>query len=262
MTNSTLEFYKEESATEQMPIDKRLFRAAVLKDGLLVLEMHHALFDHWSSQFIFTDAISILRGQKPVSRAPFSYFVGYQQTKHDEAARRFWKIYLDNATPSILEVPLSEEEPLPRALASPLRNSPSMFCSTYGIALGTLLHAAWALTLSAQLNSSDILFVTAFPGRDADIKNILTPSGLILSTVPMRVRIDENLSVLAFIGAVQNNLWTLSKYAHSSLRNALVDGRLRADSFITIVNILVTKPAFPDDSPLVSVMTHADNFMQ
>ena len=262
MSNSSLEAYNARMANGDMPLDGPLVRAAVLKDNLLVLDMHHALFDQWSSQFIFADAIAILQDQEPVSRSPFSTYVAYQQSRHDEEAKDFWKEYLGGATPSLLDIPASEKASLPLALVSPLKTSPVVFCSTYGITLGTLLHAAWALTLSAELKSSDILFMTAFSGRDANIEGILTLNGPTLCTVPMRVQIDESISALAFVKAVQNNLWTLSTYAHSGLRNALVDGGLRADAFNTMVNVLVGKQAFPEDSPLLPIMTHADNFTQ
>ena len=262
MKSSTLESYKQESSTRNISIEESLVRAAILEDNLLVVDMHHALFDHWSSQFIFSDAISILLGQEPVFRAPFNCFVAYQQTLDNETFRHFWKSYLENARASLLELPTTNDEFSPRAVVSQLKTSPSEFCSMHGITLGALLHAAWALTLSMWLNSPDVLFLTAFSGRDAEIDNILTLNGPTLGTVPMRIRINENISVLTFAKAVQENLWTLSKYAHSGLRNALADSGLRADSFNTMVNVLVSKQDFPDDSPLRPVEAHTENFTQ
>lgn len=262
MSNSSLESYNARMADEDMELDGPLIRAAVLKDSLLVLDMHHALFDQWSSQNIFTDAISILQGQDPVSRSPFSAYVAYQQSRHNDEARDFWKGYLGGATSSLLEIPVSEKVSRSLALVSSFQTSPAAFCSTHGITLGTLLHAAWALTLSAELNSTDVLFMTAFSGRDAAVEGILTLNGPTLCTVPMRVHIDKSASVLAFTKAVQTNLWTLSTYAHSGLRNALVDGGLSADAFNTMVNVLVGKQAVPEDSPLLPIVAHGDNFTQ
>jgi len=262
LSDLSLESYRKESANEEMSLDEPLVRAAVLKDDLLVLDMHHALFDHWSSQFIFTDAISILHGREPVYRLPFSTYVAYQQRQHDASARDFWRGYLDAATPSVLDIPVSAERSLPLAIVSPLKASLPAFCSAHGTTLGTVLHAAWGLTLYTQLNSSDVLFLTGFSGRDADIEGILTLNGPTLCTVPMRIHIDGNTSMLTFTKAVQTNLWMLSRYAHSGLRNALADGGLRADAFNTMVNVLVSRQAFPEDSPLVPIVTHEDNFTQ
>lgn len=265
LTNKTLESYMQESACEEMSLDDSLIRAAILNDDVLVLEMHHSLFDFWSSQFIFTDAISILQGQQPISRMPFSTYVAYQQSQHDVEARIFWKTYLESATPAILDLSSTKDllnQPTSFNLISQVRAGLSEYSSSHGITLGTLLHAAWALTISVHLHSADVLFMTAFSGRDAAIDGILTLSGPTLCTVPMRVQIDSTLTMLAFTKSVQDNLWTLSKYAHSGLRNALATGGLRADAFNSMVNILVKPQSVPEDSPLVPVFTHGDNFTQ
>lgn len=262
MSDSTLDFYNAQMHNEDMPLDGPLVRGAVLRDNLLVLDMHHALFDHWSSQFIFIDAISILQGREPIIRSPFSTYVAYQQSRHDVAAKSFWKNYLSGATPSVLDIPVSETVFLPSAMVSPLKISPLAFCSSHGVTLGALLHAAWALTLSTELDVPDVLFLTAFSGRDADIEGILALNGPTLCTAPMRVHVDDDVSALAFTKAVQQNLWTLSQYAHSGLLSALMESELRPDAFNTMVNVLVSKQAFPDDSPLLPVHTHGNNFIQ
>ena len=260
--DSTLESYLRASADEEMSLDEPLVRVTIVKGDLLVLGMHHALFDHWSSQNIIMDAISILQGQEPITRAPFNTYIAYQQERHNEEAKSFWKGYLSAAKPSILDIPASKGASVPLALSASLTVSPEKFCNTNGITVGALFHAAWALTLSVQARTSDVLFLTELSGRDADIEDILTLDGPTLCTVPMRVSVDEKLSALEFTKAVQKNLWTLSRYAHSGLRNALVDGNLHADAFNTMVNILVSKQSVPDDSPLVPVLTHSDNFTQ
>src|SRR5204862_7541942 len=112
---------------------------------------------------------------------------------------------------------------------------------------GTLIHAAWALTLSIRLHSADVLFTTAFSGRDANIDGILSLNGPTLCIVPMRVNIDGSSSMLAFTKSVQNNLWTLSRYAHSGLRQSLAAGGVRAHAFNTMVNILVKTQNLPED---------------
>lgn len=248
--SSTLKSYMEESANEDMPLDEPLVRAAIVAGDLLVLDMHHALFDHWSSQNIFTDAISILRGQKPISRAPFSTYVAYQQTRHDEEAKRFWKDDLSNAKGSVLTMPASMGSSSPLVVSSSITKSLSNFCKANGITMGALFHAAWALTLSAQLKTSDVLFMTGFSGRDADVEDILMLDGPTLCCVPMRVSVDGSLSALTFTKAVQKNLWNLSRYAHSGLRNALVDGGLNANVFNTMINVLVSTQGVADDSHL------------
>lgn len=238
-----------------------LIRAEVLNHQLLILEMHHALFDFWSGQFLLEDANAILSGQHPVNRTPFNAYVDWQAKQRTPKTANFWRQYLEGAKPSNLGI-MEPESITGTAYVANLKGSPISFCSTHGISLGAVVHAAWALTLARQLQLSDVLFLSAFSGRDAQVDGILDLLGPTICTVPMRIRIDENASALDFIKDVQSNLWKVSRYAHTGLKAALVDGRLETDSFNTMINVLVKRKVRMEDAPLIPVLEHGDNFTQ
>lgn len=255
--------FLRESAGIEMPLDEPLIRAAVVEDELLVLEMHHGLFDFWSSQFIIEDTIAILEGRSIIPRLPFSSYVAYQQRTHDDKAKDFWKSYLQSAAPTILDFTTeSSRNAEPLVLTSALGNGLAEYSHAHGVTMGAVVHAAWALTLASALGSKDVTFLAAFSGRDADMDGILSLDGPTLCTVPMRVLVDEDVSTISFTKGVQRNLWKLSKFAHTGTRNALANGLLKQDAFNTMVNILVKLPDFLDQSPLVPIVTHGDNFTQ
>lgn len=258
----SLSKFLEESKQQGMAIDEPLIRGTVLNEELLVLEMHHALFDFWSSQFVLADAIAVLEGKTPTSRLPFSTYVAYQQSAHDELAKDFWKSYLGQAPPTILDIPKAAESEEPFVLEADIGGSLSELTDSHGVTMGTALHAAWALTLARLLKSTDVTFMTAFSGRDAEIDGALTLNGPTLCTVPMRVQVDTSVSIIEFAKGVQHNLWELSRYAHSGTRDALAAGSLKAGSFNSMVNLLVKLQETPEDAPLKPLITHSDNFTQ
>ncbi|KAF2088010.1 acetyl-CoA synthetase-like protein, partial [Saccharata proteae CBS 121410] len=257
----SLESYMEESLEEEMSIDEPLVRAAVLDNDLLVLEMHHGLFDFWSSQFVLADAVAVLQGNEPIPRQPFNSYVAFQQAAFNEGAKDFWKSYLGGASSTVVELSKTATGE-PFVLTSDLGDSLFTLTSSQGVTMGTVLHAAWALALGRLIKSSDVTFMTAFSGRDADIDGILALNGPTLCTVPMRVQIDASASAIDFTKAVQGNLWNLSKYAHTGTRNALAVSGTKPDALNTMVNLLVKLQEFPEDSPLKPVFTHGDNFTQ
>lgn len=262
-TETSLESHSNEAQIEEMSLEEGpLIRVSALKDHLLAVEMHHALFDYWSSQFLFEDANAILKGQQVVPRAPFVDYVAWQKMQHGDEAKTFWKEYLENPNPSNVLSLAHNQSATNRAFVAKLKNSPVPFSNSHGITLGSLVHAAWALVLAKMLGSLDVLFITAFSGRDAEIDGILNLFGPTLCTVPMRVRIDKGQSLLDFAKAVQRNLWMLSKFAHSGLKNALVESGLKASTLNTMINILVKQRNVDDDAPLIPVLTHEDNFTQ
>ena len=71
----SLENFLDDMSTKEMSFDKPLIRVSVVNDEILVVEMHHALFDFWSRQFIIEDTIAILQGSHSISRLPFSSYV-------------------------------------------------------------------------------------------------------------------------------------------------------------------------------------------
>ncbi|KAI9654957.1 MAG: NRPS [Bathelium mastoideum] len=261
LSHKSLESYRNTTSAD-MAIDGPLVRATLLQDSLLLVEMHHGLFDFWSSQFIFNDANAILQGQTPANRASFNNYVAYQQTQHNEDAKAFWREYLENPTPSRLQNPNGEVSQTRQKIEMELKQSPMAFCGAHNITLGTLVHAVWAMTLSKQLKTSDVVFLAAFSGRDAAVDGILALNGPTLCTVPMRIRIDGKAKVVDFVKDVQENLWQLSRYAHSGLRNVMTASNIGGDIFNTMVNVLVSQQTFPEDAPLRPIETHADNYTQ
>jgi non-ribosomal peptide synthetase component F len=183
----------------------------------------------------------------------------------DDKVKDFWKGYLQSAAPTLLELTTSSksgQDIEPFVLTSDLGSGLPEYSHTHGVTMGAVIHAAWALTLASSLASKDVTFVAAFSGRDADMDGILTLDGPTLCTVPMRVLVDETMSIGNFTKNVQSNLWKLSKFAHSGIRNALRDGSIKPTAFNTMVNILVKMQDVQDDQPLVPILTHGDNFTQ
>nr|POF21862.1 nonribosomal peptide synthetase 7 [Quercus suber] len=262
LTGISLQQYLGSIAKEEMPIDGPLIRAAVLNDRILVLEMHHALFDYWSSQFIIADALALLQGVSSVSRLPFNLYVEHQQRAYDDQAKEFWKNYLSSATPTLVDIPEKSASGKPFVLRGDLGNSLTDFARVNAMTAGTVLHAAWALTLAKEVGSSDVTFITAFSGREADINGILNLNGPTLCTVPLRTRLDTSATVLEFTKSVQSNLWNLSKHASTGMRNALSLGAVQSSSFNSMVNLLVNFEEFPEDAPLKPIISHGDNFTQ
>lgn len=265
-SGTSLESFLRKSSAIEMPIEGPLIRAAVVEnDDILVLEMHHSLFDFWSSQFVIEDTVAILQGKPTIPRLPFSSYVSFLQHTENDKTKDFWKNYLQSARPTVLDITTnqgSNQSNEPFVLKSDIDTGLVELSHAHGVTVGAVVHAAWALTLASVLDSADVTFVAAFSGRDADLDGILSLNGPTLCTVPMRMRVDETLSAVGFTKSVQSNLWNLSKYAPSGMRNALRDGSLRPNAFNTMVNILVNLPDFQEDSPLLPIITHGDNFTQ
>jgi acyl carrier protein len=261
--NQSLTTALEKLSKSPMQLDGPLLRAAVLDSEYLILEMHHSLFDFWSSQFIFADMVALLQNQEPVKRTPFTAYVAYQQTLSEGSdARTFWQEYLNSAPETVLELPLAKDAKKGMVLLADLGDALGEYTRNSGVTIATAIHQAWALTLASHMPTTDVTFMTAFSGRDAEVDGILSLNGPTLCTVPFRI--DVGTSVPASLSAkeLQKTLWNLAKFAHFGLRNVLSSASMKPGAINTMVNVLAKLEGVDQDGPLVPVITHGDNFTQ
>ncbi|CDM37185.1 hypothetical protein DTO013E5_8430 [Penicillium roqueforti] len=96
---ASIDSYVSQVRKQEMDIAQPLVRAAILNGHILVVIMHHVLFDFWSSKVLVQDAAAIYNNQTVASRLSFNIFVRhYQQQVDEKAASDFWSDYLQNTS--------------------------------------------------------------------------------------------------------------------------------------------------------------------
>ena len=148
---------------------------------------HHVLYDGWSLKLIKEKLRKLYNGitVRPPN-PPFKIFIQYLQQANQEAARTFWKSYLDGSShasfpPSAVSVPNSA-----RYLTSQLSNTKAA-----GFTASVRIQAAWALTLARYAETDDIVYGTTLTGRTAPIPGIDGIIGPTITTVPVRLRLSK-----------------------------------------------------------------------
>ena len=221
---------------EFVALDMPLLRITILRSSVMVVDTHHALFDFWSTQFLYEDIRAVLKGRKHIVRPPFSIFCHYLNSQDKTISRQFWKTYLEGAKQTSLKVVPGEGLYLEADLNFDLKSAVSKNKLTAGV----LLYAAWAITLSAWNSSNDIVFIVNISGREVPIKGILALNGPTLATVPMRVRIKNSVDVLELARTLIPEFWRLAKHAHIGLRNVLQASGLPSSFINSASNFLIT----------------------
>ncbi|KAI0165441.1 hypothetical protein GGR52DRAFT_575533 [Hypoxylon sp. FL1284] len=250
---------------QPLEIGGPMLRATVLGSDTLILEMHHSLFDYWSSQFVFADMVAILKGNDAISRAPFSPYVAYQQNRtKDPADKEFWQKYLGSAAETTLELPGTNADGESFALNADLGDALHKYSQGGHVTVGSAIHQAWAFTLAKYVGQNDVLYMTATSGRDADVDGVLTLNGPTLCTVPFRTSLDKSLGASASAHGkdVQNTMWDISKHGHIGFRNAMAAASLKPTHLNTMVNVITKLEEVDAESPLAPIIAHGDNFTQ
>ncbi|THC89640.1 hypothetical protein EYZ11_010916 [Aspergillus tanneri] len=232
--------YLETDKNDGVTLGEPFMRVALLNEAILVVSVHHTLFDFWSHGFMFDDVARLYYGQLPQPRASWRSFVGllHDQPQKKAACDQFWRQHLADAAPTILNhSPVQETSSVTQTLSLDLRSA----VVSLHIPKSAIFYAAWALILSSHTASKSVTMAMAISGREMPVPGIETLDGPTLAVVPQAVVVDPEHSLLELIQSVNANLWEITKYSQHGIRGALAAAGHQGSStlFDTMVNILV-----------------------
>lgn len=219
-------------------LNKPFWRAVITIDQALVITMHHSLFDFWSHRFLYDDVAAAYLGNPIQERPRFSHFVRYLKSDilSSNESLSFWSGYLEAA--DIIRLnhsPLAEtsmvEIDLGYSITERSRN--------IGLTAGAVIYSAWAIVLSRQLGTSDVVFATTVSGREVPVAGIDKIDGPTMSTVPQRYRLESTSTLREIVKKSISGFSKLLKHSQVGMLNALKTQNLPPQAIDTLVNVLV-----------------------
>ncbi|KAL6857396.1 NRPS [Amphichorda felina] len=235
-SNINLKEYLQQEISKPMHAGGLWWRAAALPGSILVITLHHALFDYWSSDFLPYDLSSLLLGRPQVDRPVFSRYVEHLHQHDDITMQEFWMSYLDGVRPTRLGG--SRDYPETTATAK-LDGNIKSAASKLRVTPSVLVYASWAVVLSLAGDVDDVVMGVTLSGRDAPVQGILHLNGPALQVAPLRVKVDKEISLRAHLENVQSSLWDVAKHSQYGLRNILKASGQPKDLLDTAVNFLI-----------------------
>lgn len=195
--------------------------------------VHHILIDGWSVSPVLKDILDFYNAlqsntslQFPLSR-PFKDYIAWLQEQDLEQAKIFWQKYLKGFTTlTILDIDqkhtlLTEQETkyhshfirLPQTLFTSLRT----FARQHHLTLNTIFQGLWALLLGWYSNKQDIVFGSVVSGRPANMQGIETMIGMFINTLPVRVNISFETSLITWLKELQLQQIETKQYEYAPL---------------------------------------------
>ncbi|GAB3440152.1 amino acid adenylation domain-containing protein [Actinophytocola sediminis] len=228
-----------------------LIRFALLRVGQdehrLVITNHHAVLDGWSVPLL---ARALFAGYGDLPGEPLDHYPDYLAwlaAKPDSA--EVWRAALSGVDgPTLLAdpaAPTTAGEParllpldIPDALASRLTD----LARASEVTLNTVIQLAWAVVLGRATGSTDVLFGATVSGRAADIPDVGAVVGLLINTVPVRVRLSSGTTVRAALAELQLAQAGLIEHQHAGLADIQ-----RWSGHRTLFDTLMVFESFPID---------------
>ena len=159
-------------------------------------------------------------------------------TADPSAAEPFWKEYLaDTVLPRPLPgylgapvagtaEPMTAETVLSRADSELIRQA----ADAAGLNSSTMVSAAWALLRARYGGITDVVLAVTRSCRRDSIPGAETIVGLLINTVPLRIRIDEQWSVRDLLTAVDDGIRRIREHQRTPMASVLAWAGLAPDT--------------------------------
>lgn len=208
-----------------------LFRLA---DDLyeFIWSRHFLIADGWSIPLVLNEVVqiyeSLCQGQDislPPS-IPFRSYIEWLQQQDVSRAEAFWRQALKGVkapTPltNLYVDSLSNQEEkyddqqitLSEATTAALHS----LARQHQLTLNTLIQGAWAVLISHYSGKEEVVYGCTVSGRPVDLVGSESIIGMLVNTLPIRVKVDPEQSLLLWLKELQAQMVEMRQYEYSSL---------------------------------------------
>ena len=198
-----------------------------------IFSHHHLLFDGWSLPLILKEVFASFeafqRGEDlalPDIR-PYRDYIAWLQEQDRTAAEAFWRKTLQGfvaTTPlrgswesNNVHGSAGQNDQQQIELSAHATGRLKSLARQEHLTLNTLVQGTWALLLSRFSGQPDVVFGVTVSGRPADLAGVEHIVGLFINTLPVRVRMSGEQSLLNWLKELQAQQVEAHNYGYSSL---------------------------------------------
>ncbi|KAJ5780658.1 AMP-dependent synthetase/ligase [Penicillium paradoxum] len=182
------------------------------------LTMHHSIYDGPTSAMIIDTLKSLYNGESPLRLCPFQSFVKYICDRDEKAASEYWKAQFAGCEASQFPL-LSSSSYQPRTDSTETVVIDHIKWRNDGFTPSTAIRAAFSLVCGQYAMSSDIVFGTVVMGRKAPIQGTERIAGPTIATVPVRVHLKNDATILQFLQSIQDQERDMIPHEQTGLSN-------------------------------------------
>ncbi len=209
----------------------------------LLWSVHHLLLDGWSIAALFDELFEVYGaltgGRQPelLPRRSFRDYIAWFEAQDPARDEAFWRRTLAGfsaPTPVLAAGGRAAVAPLESADAPGSREGGEVtdvrrlidrdrtaalraFARDRRMTLGTLLRGAWGLVLARSSGERDVVLGATVSGRPASLEGADSIVGLLINTLPVRVRFEPGQRLLPWLEELQTASLELHRHEHTPL---------------------------------------------
>ncbi|KAI5300818.1 hypothetical protein KEM56_002178, partial [Ascosphaera pollenicola] len=218
-----LDSYLAKDREDSMGLGTPLCRFALVEDAELgklymVLTIHHALYDGWSMPLVIERVNRAYHGKQTERPASFKAFIKHLSSMDKAASETYWRESLQGASSlQFPPIPYPGYQHQPECLLEQYVTLPEH--AQLNTSVATLIRGAWALVSSRYIASDDVVFGETLTGRNAPIVGVEQIEGPMITTVPIRVPIDREMSVADYLDTLHESTVDRISHEHFGLQH-------------------------------------------
>ncbi|MEU7103947.1 amino acid adenylation domain-containing protein [Streptomyces sp. NPDC046215] len=204
-----------------------LVRAALLHHAdarhTFVLTTHHLLLDGWSMPILIKELFSLYAGHALPPATPYRDFLDWLSTRDSRADEAAWRALLSSVDGPTLVGGAGRRG----SAAARHRRTAQLDDATsaridalarqHGLTANVVVQLAWAVLLGAMTGRDDVVFGATVSGRPAELPGAEHIVGLLINTLPVRVRLDPRRSVAESLAELRAQQLTMLDHQHADL---------------------------------------------
>ncbi|MCP2256429.1 non-ribosomal peptide synthase domain TIGR01720/amino acid adenylation domain-containing protein [Streptoalloteichus tenebrarius] len=175
---------------------------------------HHILLDGWSAHRLLSDVRAAYAGLAPATpRRPFRDYLAWLAEQDQTVAEAHWRTELAGFTtptrlpydrppapssrPRSVESVRIELDPEVTARLTELARSAQLTTNT-------VVQGVWAMLLARLTGERDVCFGATVSGRPAELAGVEEIAGILINTLPVRVRVDGDRALVPWLQELQD----------------------------------------------------------
>ncbi|MEQ1527954.1 MAG: amino acid adenylation domain-containing protein [Methylococcales bacterium] len=204
------------------------------KEHYFLWSYHHILLDGWSTPLLIKDlfaAYEMIRCKDTVllsTARPYRDYIAWLQNQNMASAETYWRSALSGftaPTPLLMgkaadrntQHQTNEFGKQTLTLSTGHTQALLDFVKQQQLTVNTLVQGAWGLLLSRYSGENDIIFGATVSGRPADLTGVESMVGLFINTLPLRIKIMPDNTVLGWLKALLTQNQDMRRYEYTPL---------------------------------------------
>ncbi|MFE4944770.1 amino acid adenylation domain-containing protein [Streptomyces sp. NPDC056641] len=188
-----------------------------------VLTTHHLLLDGWSMPILITELFSLYAGRTLPPATPYRDFLDWLATRDSRADEAAWRALLSSVDgPTLVggagqRGSAAARHRLTTELDATASARVDAVARQHGLTANVVVQLAWAVLLGALTGRDDVVFGATVSGRPAELPGSERIVGLLINTIPVRVRLDPHRSVTESLAGLRAQQLSMLDHQHADL---------------------------------------------